>query len=196
MRRTAWLLAACGIIWGAGGCGGDDGPTNPGGGSLTAPPLRDGTWTLTQVSYSYGSPLCETDTVVVEEDQILCGATIETIHGFEDLSGQGVDCSVGGIGNTFTVDCSGTLEQDPCTITFEITGEGSNTETSFSMYLDLVIGATGPADPCGAFEIPCVTRIEMTGTWVSEDGACGSAAAPTDLSRFTVPALERILAGN
>jgi len=191
MKKAGFLLITLAVASWVLACGGDDGPTGPGSGLATSS-LLDGTWAVTTSTYAYGSSACTGDTLVIEEEQVLCNATLESVHGFEDFSGQGFDCSLEGNGNTFSLECFGSLEQDPCMINFFITGAGTSSENSFSMYMDFVISASGPSDPCSGFDEPCTTRIEMTGTWVSAGGDC-SPVAP--LGADLVPSVirERVL---
>ncbi len=156
-------------------CGGNDNSLGPAGGAA-AVGFADGTWRVTTTMTVLGQATeCQgQDPIVVEQDQILCAATAEEITGVQDFSTGNFTCDLDSNGNSYTIDCSGSFFQDPCTIGYSISGQGSNTETSFSIVMDYAISASGPLEECGVFDQPCTTRMELSGVWVSSDGGCGT----------------------
>lgn len=176
LERLLVVVAAAGV---AAGCQ-DRSSTAP----LSSTPVtqfQNGTWSVVTTWTLEGeSSECQgVDPVVRQEQRVLCFESLADFQGMDSFETEGLSCDVvDSGGNTFNVSCSGTLDQGDCGIDFTVSGEGSATETSFSVAMDFTVTVTGPEAECGSFAEPCATRIEMTGAWISPDGDCPTEHAP------------------
>ena len=163
------------------GCGDDDKETSK-------PPtpsfdIRPGTWSMEYTSTWTGADSC----VAREPDS---GTYPDTVLCSFDVVGEGsslFQCEEPVVeGNRTTFSCTALLEDlDPCKFEMHLEGEATVSDTTLAITARMWLELTGPENPCNLYETlydHCTQNLEITGHWVSADGAeqCGdSTAAPS-----------------
>jgi hypothetical protein len=175
-----------------------------GGGSTSTPnnsntvDVRNGTWKVTSVVSYTGSDSCAalpptTKTV----NDTLCGVDFTAGGGAFRFA-----CDVNLEGEDFTFDCTGTVANlDPCKILIELKGQGTVTDTTFTITTDQREYLTGPDIPCSIYENAyphCVAHAVVTGAWQDTTGAGGCpadtlSAASERVSRLLDSVLAKVI---
>ncbi len=189
--RTLLLLAAAAAI----GCGGGSSSTPK---TPTTVDVRNGTWEVVSVVTYTGADSCAAKSPVTQ-------TVSDTLCGVDFTAGGGAfrfACDVNLDGESFTFDCTGTVSNvDPCKILIELSGQGTVTDTTFTITTDQRETLTGPDPPCSVYRSyvsDCTAHAVVTGTWMSSDGAEGCpsdtlSASPERVSRLLDSVLARVI---
>lgn len=165
------------------GCGGDDDDNGGNGGNGGDASVRQGTWTVKSTTSVLGSaaPCQGIPPEVVTEDEQICDDS--DLTGGEDTSGCEIDIS----GNTVAIDCTQSTSVGPCTLQIVIDGNGTFTDTSYDITIDVTTTATGTDPSCALLNNPCTTRIRQQGTFKNTTGCSGK---PADLRRAVASGID------
>jgi hypothetical protein len=150
--------------------------------------IRDGSWEITEeIRYVAADTSCfgpeiTLDSTYVEQDTLVYCEYVAT----GDDEASDLCCQNTVTGNDIDVACSVTYPLDVCQLVFEVTANGTVTDTTFDVTLRFLDTISGPENPCVFFDgyrDTCLTDIHTTGRWLSADGAdttCVSTARTGD----------------
>jgi hypothetical protein len=155
---AALLLAAL-------GCGDDDNGPIP-----VEPPtidVRNGTWEIVRAYSASGSGTCDPlppDTTEV----VLCA--FDPAAGGSSIS---MTCDLEQEGEAIFLECSGRLDLFPCRLEYAFVGQGTITDTTYSIDVVRTMKVVAVEDDdgvCVEYEDPCTTRVVSTARWISAKG--------------------------
>jgi len=163
------------------GCGGNSTSTPR---NSNVVDVRNGRWKVTSVLTYTGGDSCA---AIAPETT----AVTDTLCGVDLTAGGGAirfACDVNLDGENFTFDCTGTVANlDPCRLTVQLSGQGTVTDTTFTITTDQAESLTGPDVPCAIYrkDVPrCVAHAVLTGAW---QDTVGSWKCPADTSVVPAP---------
>ena len=130
--------------------------------------LRNGTWITTRTVTASGPDSCDARAVPTVTDTTgLCYVNPASGGGFLSFF-----CTVDQADNSedVTYECTASLDLGPCRQTWTLSGDGTVTDTTFTLLGTLVSRVEGDSALCAQFVDACTSRVTMTGTFWSEAG--------------------------
>lgn len=168
--RSAFVTAATLAVAFALGCGGDDKPSKPGDDTIID--VADGTWReVTTVEWVGANEGCDLlSELITDGDTTFVQCELDV----RDLGDAGENCEIDIDGGSVTIDCASAQTSGPCIMTLTVEGTAEVESTSYTSDVTITLTVTGDAQACGGFT--CAGTVHVTGTWVSADGDCSTAA--------------------
>lgn len=192
VRAVLPVFLALSLALGA-GCGKDEDPQ-----TLTPPlefQIRPGTWDFDVSFQEGGAALCDTSGTL-EAREILCAFDPDADTGADSLGpmpGVAFICTGEWDGAQVSFSCSRSLDAPACRLTEIFQGGGAMTDTTMDLVTKSFFTWTAlqPENQAGCDFLappflPCTTRVELTGQWISSAGdtACQDTGAPRSMVPF------------